>query len=137
MANGQSCILEREQVIQMNDLTQMLISAMQEYTEEATDDFEKKIDKIGQSGLKVIKSMSPSRTGMYRKGWRKKFLHDDGTVRIRLYNKTEWQLTHLLESSHKTGIHGSYTKPHPHVAPVQELVDEEVIEAAKEAFGRK
>ena len=42
-----------------------------------------------------------------------------GTVEAEIYNKTDYQLTHLLEKSHLTR-NGGKTTPQVHIAPVEE-----------------
>lgn len=72
-------------------------------------------------------------TGDYRKGWAVK---KDGTAQV-VHNKTDYQLTHLLENGHviKNGTQRSYgdTRKFEHIAPVEEKVIEAFIERVEKA----
>ena len=77
------------------------------------------------------------RAGSYKRGWAVKRVSAKGLVSYIVHNKTDYQLTHLLEKSHviknQFGEYGR-TNPTPHIAPAaekgaeyfQELVEREL-----------
>ena len=96
-----------------------------EYSSEIDDALYQEAQKIGKEGVQELKSTSPinkkktSHQGNYRKGWRMEIERGFGTVEVTIHNKTDYQLTHLLEKSHLTR-NGGKTTPKVHIAPVEE-----------------
>lgn len=72
---------------------------------------------------------SPKLTGDYRKGWRVK---KQGKKYI-VHNKTEYQLTHLLEHGHaKRG--GGRVEARVHIAPAEERFVREFLDRVERAI---
>ena len=101
------------------------------------DDLTKEIaEEIARDGVKRIKELSPvnqkdtQHKGRYKRGWRMDIQKGFGTVEATIHNKTDYQLTHLLERPHvKKNQYGSYGTTHPksegHITKVQEEVSKE------------
>lgn len=70
------------------------------------------IEKIAQYTTEEIKKNSPVLTGDYKEGWAYRI--EKGGLSVIIYNKTDYQLTHLIEFGHISHDNG-YTKPHPHI----------------------
>ena len=72
-----------------------------------------------------MKNTSPVKSGSYAKGWGVKRL---GDMDIVVHNRTDYQLTHLLENGHVIrNKKGTYGRTHgiKHIQPVEEwAVDE-------------
>lgn len=81
--------------------------------------------KIAKEGVKVLKSTSPknkrtsANRGRYAKGWAVKKEIKRGEVHCIIHNRTDYQLTHLLENGHLKR-NGGYVKPITHIKPVEE-----------------
>ena len=83
----------------MTDFVDLIVQNMQEYNAEVVEKVNEIAEEIGKEALKRIKKSSPRGGGKYAKGWRFEVRrNNDGAIRIRIYNKTDWQLTHLLEN---------------------------------------
>lgn len=71
----------------------------------------------------------------YCKGWS---LKKDKTGRnrfiVKVWNKTDYQLTHLLEFGHATR-NGGRTKPQPHIRPTEEKYKKEFEKELKRKIG--
>lgn len=81
--------------------------------------------RIAKEGIKTLKATSPknkratANRGRYAKGWSVKKEIKRGEVHCIIHNRTDYQLTHLLEKSHLKR-NGGKTKPIVHIAPVEE-----------------
>lgn len=84
---------------------------------------------LARQATTELKTTSPvGNRGRYIKGWRHKKV---GKRRV-VYNKTDYQLTHLLEKGHaKRG--GGRTRAIPHIKPVEQHIQE----SAESTFRRK
>jgi len=116
--------------ISLNQLANEIANAVLEYTEEVSEAVEKKVDEVAGQVLAEVKANYPyaDQSGDYTKGWRKKKEDKHGLTRRIVWNKTNYQLTHLLEFGHaKRG--GGRVRAYPHIGPadqkyVQQLADE-------------
>lgn len=115
----------------MNDFTQQLTAAMQQYSGTVAGDIEKALKDVGKETVKKVKELSPVRTGGYKKSWTAKVERKDGSVKVTVYNK-KYQLTHLLEHGHKIR-HGGRTKAQPHIAQAEAFAEAAAMEAIEKA----
>lgn len=96
-----------------------------EYSKELDDTLYEEAQKIAKDGVQELKNTSPvnkkttANRGRYRRGWRMEIERGFGTVEATIHNKTDYQLTHLLEKPHLTRS-GGVTTPQVHIAPVEE-----------------
>ncbi len=104
--------MANDSLLDVNDILTGYCDDVQEYIEEAAK-------KIALSGKNKLKSNSPKKTGKYSRGWTLKTIKGRGYARFIIYNKTNWQLTHLLEKPHATR-NGLRTNPIVHIKPVEE-----------------
>lgn len=105
---------------------------------ETSKKMEKVIVKTGKAGAKELRKTAPinryhkTNRGRYRSGWRSKRLKGKfGNVEMVVYNKTDWQLTHLLENGFYHVKSNKQVKPHPHIEPVQKRMESNVIRDLK------
>lgn len=110
-----------------------IAEALAEYDQEIADATKRITDEVAKEAVDALKKSSPKLTGSYRKGWRKKQSYaDKRTKRNTVYNKTDYQLTHLLEHGHASR-NGGRVRAIQHIAPVEQAAIEalqERIEAA-------
>ena len=102
---------------------------MKELLDEIDKDIEKSaktnIQTVAKESVVKLRNTSPRKTGSYAKGWGVK---KQGDMDVVVHNRTDYQLTHLLENGHvirnKKGTYGR-TNGTKHIAPVEEwAVDE-------------
>lgn len=98
-----------------------IMKYLQNYKEDISEVVEQVSNKVGKEATDELKTTSP--TGYrksYAKGWR---LKKDKTGRnkyiVKIHNKTDYQLTHLLEFGHATR-NGGRTRAFPHIRPTEE-----------------
>lgn len=101
----------------MDDLSDLIVQSLVEYSEELEQELEQEKEEIADEAVEELRSNSPhGRRGKYAKGWRKT---KQGTGWI-VHNK-EARLTHLLEKGHAKR-NGGRTKAQPHIQNVEERV---------------
>ena len=87
-------------------------------------------DKIAKEAVQKLRNTSPKKTGDYAKGWAvKREKGRTGIPVVTVHNKTDYQLTHLLENGHvirnAKGEYGRYNGV-KHIAPVEEWAQSEL-----------
>lgn len=112
--------------VQMADILDDYSKEVKKKTNEATD-------KTSKESVRKLKSTSPrsvKHTRKYAEGWRvKRERGKDGLYTVTVHNKTNYQLTHLLENGHiirnGKGVYGR-TNGIKHIAPVEEWAKDEL-----------
>ncbi len=93
--------------------------------------------KVSKEAVQTLKSTSPKRPGggRYAKGWAVK---KDGKTTV-IHNKTDYQLTHLLENGHDIISHGKkagHFDGITHIAPVEKEVIEKMTEEVEKGINK-
>lgn len=109
--------------------TESVSAQMKELLDEINEDVRQStksnINTVAKESAQKLKNTSPRKTGSYAKGWAVKKEGDDAIV----YNRTDYQLTHLLENGHvirnKKGTYGR-TNGIKHIAPVEQWAIDEL-----------
>lgn len=118
----------------VDDLTNAIMRELSNYTVEAGERVVDSVDKTTKSLLRDLRRTSPSLTGDYRKGWTSGLVSSKkGRYVKAVFNKTDYQLTHLLEKGHnKTG--GGRVAAIPHIAPAEEKAARQLKEMIEETL---
>ncbi|WP_407926433.1 HK97 gp10 family phage protein [Aquibacillus kalidii] len=99
----------------MNDISKEIARALSQYTDEVKEGLEEAKKETAKETVTNLRNNSPKLTGDYAKGWKTK---KNGTAQV-VHNKTDYQLTHLLENGHvKRG--GGRVQAIPHIKPAEE-----------------
>ena len=113
----------------MIDLSNEIAKTLREYTTEIEQGLEEAKKEISKEAVKKLRVASPKKTGSYAKGWRVKKVGSSYTI----HNKTDYQLTHLLEKGHaKRG--GGRVAGQPHIKPVEEEVIKDYEKAVEKVI---
>lgn len=98
-------------------------SILNEYSQDIQEAITEEAQKVAKKGVAELKNTSPKRTGKYRKGWGVTTTKGRGFVKCRIHNKTDWQLTHLLENGHRIMRNGEkvgVANAKVHIKPVED-----------------
>ena len=109
--------------------TDSVAAQMKELLDEINKDIENSakinINTVAKESAQKLRNTSPKKSGSYAKGWGVK---KQGDMDVVVHNRTDSQLTHLLENGHVIrNKKGTYGRTHgiKHIKPVEEwAVDE-------------
>lgn len=113
--------------IKPEELQKALIKSLKNYIEDIEEDVETTTNSIIKEAKQELVKESPrsgiARNTKYYKGWSVK--NGGRTRKGRYYskviwNKTNYQLTHLLENGHHTRDGTSWVEAQPHIGKIQE-----------------
>lgn len=113
-------------MVRINQLQNEIMRQLNIYTNDVKEKIKGTREELGKEAVSELKATSPEQTGSYKKGWRLK--KEKGSVII--HNKTDYQLTHLLEKGH-ANVNGGRTPARPHIAPVEEKIVDKYINQVK------
>lgn len=121
--------------VDIAELADEIAQGLKEYSQEVADGIKAAADEVGAEAVKELKGSSPTLTGSYEKGWTKtKVYEDTGSKRNTVHNKTDHQLTHLLEKGHASR-NGGRVAGVEHIRPVEEKMVSEFEEKVKGVIG--
>ena len=121
--------------IEINLLSKEVMKYLTEYKEDISEAVEEVANEVGKEAISELKQNSPKKTGSYAKGWRlKKDKLGKNRYIVKIHNKTDYQLTHLLEFKHATR-NGGTTKAIPHIRPVEEKYKKKFEKKLKQKIG--
>lgn len=117
----------------IDNIASVLADELQKYSDEVAEEAKQAVDDVSQELVENIKNDSPKKTGKYAKGWTSKVEYEDkNNKRVRVYNKTDYQLTHLLEYGHaKAG--GGRVEGKAHIRPNEEKAIKQLEKKIEEA----
>lgn len=128
--------------IKPENLSKEIMNYLENYVEDIEEDVRETADKTSKEAVKELKQTSPKRAGKtrknpYWKGWTKrKNSKSKRRYVVDIYNKTNYQLTHLLEFGHATK-NGGRTKAQPHIKKVEEKYNKQYEKEIKDAITRR
>lgn len=99
---------------------------LDEINKEVEDSAKSNMNAVAKESAQKLRNTSPKKSGSYAKGWSVK---KQGDMDVIVHNKTDYQLTHLLENGHvvrnKKGTYGR-TNGIKHIASVEGWAVEEL-----------
>lgn len=119
--------------IKPNDLSDAIQNILSEYGDSANAVIREETAKLGKVAVKELRKKSPRLTGSYAKGWKSKTFQTRFGAGAVAYNKTDYQLTHLLEHGHQNRD-GSRTAGIKHIAPVNDSIQKKFVDAVKKGL---
>ena len=122
----------------MSNLKTEMNSILQSFGAEVDEVFMEVEQGVAKEGSEKLRQTSPKRRGgrgKYARGW----TYKKTKTGFIIHNKTDYQLTHLLENGHdivRGGKKVGHSPAIPHIGPVEEWVNEEAVKRLEEAFGQ-
>lgn len=125
--------------IKPDELSEALNKYLTTYSEEISDEVISVTDEITKEAKDELIRTSPkgkgSRSSPYYQGWAVKIQKKGkGKYEKVIWNKTNYQLTHLLEFGHATR-NGKRTKAIPHIRPVEEKYKAKFVDLLERKMG--
>lgn len=112
-------------------ITNEIAKILTEYSKEIEVGVSLAKQTVSLNTAKKLKITSPKgATGSYAKGWTVSDIRGKKVV----HNKTDYQLTHLLEYGHAK-VNGGRVAAHPHIRPAEEEAIKEFNDAIKKVLG--
>lgn len=127
--------------IKIDDLGNAILKTLTEYKDDIEEDVVETVDSITKQARDELKQTSPrgkgTRKNPYYKGWAIKLSkRRTGVYHKVIWNKTNYQLTHLLEFGHATR-NGGRTRAIPHIRPVEEKYNVEFVDKLESKIRRR
>lgn len=120
--------------IDIDQLANEIVKGLKEYSQDVVEKVNTSSTKVAKAAVKKLKATSPKLTGDYAKGWRQKEDKYTGQPNTHIvYNKTDYQLTHLLENGHAK-VGGGRVEGKPHIRPAEQEVIEQFTSGVEEAI---
>ncbi len=115
------------------DAVQTILASFREDTIEMTENC---AVAGGNEAVDFLKANSPKKTGAYAKSWTLKKARKAGkAIKVTVYNKDHYQLTHLLEHGHAK-IDGGRSRAYPHISLAEEAASASIDEKIKFEVGK-
>lgn len=124
-------------------LSKTISKYLEEYGEEINEDVKKEAKEVSKEAIEELKRVSPKDTHRkserdtpYSKGWtfKTKTKGKNRFSRV-IWNKTNYQLTHLLEFGHATR-NGGRVKAQPHIRNVEKKYKVKFVDALEKDIRR-
>lgn len=117
--------------IRVEDLASAIEKELTAYSQEVTDGLKKEVKQVAKECKEEIQQNSPVLTGSYKKGWTSQVAYENQEdIRVVVRNKTDYQLTHLLENGHAK-VTGGRVEGHPHIAPAEQNAEKKLLKKVK------
>ena len=113
-------------VVRPEEFEQAVMKVLAKYGDDVLRDLEAETKSIGRQTASALKGSAPA-GGQYARGWSHK-PQKGGAYKLSdtVYNRVDYQLTHLLEKPHTTGRGGSghYPKNVNYTGTIAQIEDE-------------
>ena len=121
-------------VVGIDELAKAVMSELSDYQKNVTAGIKKEAKKVGKEAAETLKQTSPEGVrGRYKQGWTTKTESGENVVSVIVHNKTDYQLTHLLEKSHALP-QGGRTTAQVHIKPAEEKAIQDFEQAVEKVI---
>lgn len=117
--------------VKVEDLAAIITDELKNYCQDVTDGLKRDIKSVAKECKRDIQANSPVLTGSYRKVWQDKVAYEgDEDIRVIVRNRTDYQLTHLLEHGHAK-VSGGRVEGNPHIGPAEQRAEKKLLKRVK------
>lgn len=125
--------------VSVDELSNVILEYLENFKDVTEEACERGVLETADQAVKELHSAHPAGSGNYRSwdkynsGWKKrssKMKTKEKGILATVYNEKYYRLTHLLEKGHAL-VGGGRTQAFPHIAPVEEKCDEDLIKNIK------
>ena len=120
--------------VKVDELAKALEDILSDYAGNMTEGTKAAVKKVAEQAKKETKADSPKLTGKYRRGWAVREEIERMSSQAIIHNRTDYQLTHLLEKGHALKRGGrmlGYVRAFPHIGPAEERAVKNLEEAVQ------
>lgn len=119
------------QHVSIDDLAAAIAQELEQYGQDVTDGLKKEVKQVAKECKQEIQQNSPVLTGGYKKGWKDQVAYEGrNDIRMAVRNKTDYQLTHLLEHGHAK-VSGGRVDGQPHIGPADQHAEKKLMQKVK------
>ena len=125
--------------VKVDNLAKAILTELENFKDVTDEACEKGVSETAKTAVKALRSAHPAGSGQYgswdesyNRGWKVMQTKRDKRYnkKATIHNETDYQLTHLLENGHAL-VGGGRTRAFPHIAPVAEKCEEELLMVIK------
>lgn len=106
--------------MKIDGMADAIVRELSAWSKEIVGALKEEVRAVGENTAKELRQTSPKRRGAYARDWASKVTYDDWQdIRVTVYNKRHYQLTHLLENGHAK-VNGGRVNGIPHISVAEE-----------------
>lgn len=119
--------------VSIDNFGKAIEEVLEEYGDNVNLALKDEVLTTGKRAVRELKNTSQTKTGDYRKGWAYKKTEENATsLVVTVHNRTDYQLTHLLEHGHAMVLKGGRTPAngrtwvdaYPHIEKTQNSAEQ-------------
>lgn len=129
--------------ISPDQLQETINTILREFVDVTNDVVDEAAKAAADHAAESLRQSSPSLSGDYARGWAVKIdnkAKKANRARVIVYNRTDYQLTHLLENGHAKVVWGHRTGdrvgPKVHIKPVETKANAEFLARIRSGIGK-
>ena len=117
--------------MKVDQMADAIVKELSAWSREVTDAVKAECKTVADDTAKELRQISPKRGGAYARDWDSKVTYDDWQdIRVTVYNKRHYQLTHLLENGHAK-VNGGRVSGIPHISIAEDNASKNLEDKVK------